>query len=97
MGDSLHVLNKFKKKNLYKKPNIFLHDSLHTFQHTYKEIKLISKLESSKKSPILILIDDINKGSGKAFKKFIKKNNLIGYSFRTLGAVFIENDKKLKF
>ena len=96
-GDSLKILNMINKKNLYSRPNIFLHDSLHTMKHTYEEIKIISKLNNPSNAAILLLIDDINMGSGKAFKKFLIKNKLTGYSFRTLGAVFIEKNKKLLF
>jgi len=96
-GDSLKVLNMINKKNLYNRPNIFLHDSLHTMKHTYEEIKIVSKLNNPSNNPILILVDDINMGSGKAFKKFLLKNKLTGYSFRTFGAVFIEKNKKLLF
>ena len=96
-GDSLKVLNMLNKKNLYNRPNIFLHDSLHTMKHTYEEIKIVSKFNNPSNNPILILVDDINMGSGKAFKKFVLKNKLTGYSFRTLGAVFIEKNKKLLF
>ena len=53
--------------------------------------KLICKIST------LILIDDINMGSGKAFKKFLIKNKLTGYSFRTLGAILIEKNEKLIF
>ena len=96
-GDSLKVLDMINKKNLYDRPNIFLHDSLHSMKHTYEEIKNISKLNNPSKASILILIDDIYMGSGKAFKKFLIKNNLTGYSFRTLGAVLIKKNKKLFF
>ncbi len=97
VGDSIRILNSFCKKKLYPSPNIFLHDSLHTFKHTYKEIQLVSKLRNKKNSTILILIDDIHVGAGKAFNKFVKKNNLVGYTFRTLGAVFVDSNNKLKF
>jgi cephalosporin hydroxylase len=96
-GDSLKVLNMINKKNLYNRPSIFLHDSLHTMKHTYEEIKIVSKLNNPSNNPILILVDDINMGSGKAFKKFLFKNKLTGYSFRTLGSVTIEKNKKLLF
>ena len=96
-GDSLKVLNIINKKNLYCRPNIFFHDSLHTMKHAYEEIKIVSKLNSPSNAPILILIDDINMGSGKAFKKFLTKNKLTGYLFRTLGAVLIKKNKKLLF
>ena len=97
VGDSLKVLNMIKKKNLYCRPNIFLHDSLHTMKHTYEEIKIISGLNNASNTAFLILIDDIQMGSGKAFKKFLIKNKLTGYSFRTLGAILIEKNKKLIF
>lgn len=96
-GDSLKFLKMINKKNLYYRPNIFLHDSLHTMKHTYEEIKLISKLNNPSNTGILILVDDVHMGSGKAFKKFLLKNKLTGYTFRTLGAVFIEKNKKLLF
>lgn len=96
-GDRLKILKMINKKNLYFRPNIFLHDSLHTMKHTYEEIKIISKLNNPSNASILILVDDINMGSGKAFKKFLLKNKLTGYTFRTLGAVLIEQNKKLLF
>ena len=56
-------LKNFKNKNNI--PDIFLHDSLHTENHTTTELNMIYK--SMKKG--LILCDNIEMGSGISLKK----------------------------
>ena len=76
LGDSKVVLKKILKN---KKPDIFLHDSLHTFDHTKKEIEIILNYKSKN---ILILCDNIEMGSGKAFNQILKHKKKLGYAFK---------------
>ena len=80
-GDSIIVLKKLFKNN---KPNIFLHDSLHTYDHTKKEINIILGKKSKK---ILVLCDNIEMGSGKAFNQVLIKRNTIGYAYKNFAGV----------
>jgi hypothetical protein len=85
-GDSVFFLKKFKKQKKFLNPDIFFHDSLHTYKHVTNEISSVLNLIENK-NKILIIVDDIDMGSGLALNNFLKKNNLIGYAFRNLGGI----------
>lgn len=93
IGDSFKVLKKLKAKG-FKRPDIFFHDSLHSKKHTFNEIKIILSMKSDKET--FLIIDDVDKGSGLAFKEILKKNNITGYVFKNLGFVKLEGNKKYK-
>ena len=76
LGDSKIVLKKLLRSQ---KPQIFLHDSLHTFDHTKKEIDIILRKKSKN---ILMLCDNIEMGSGKAFNQVLIKKKILGYAFK---------------
>lgn len=82
-GDSIKILQniKFKKNEFI---DIFFHDSLHTYEHTWREIMEVLKMINIKKN-FCMIVDDIDLGAGKAFNKFLKKNKSIGYGYKNLG------------
>tara|TARA_B100000989_G_scaffold299044_1_gene292451 strand:+ start:10821 stop:11660 length:840 start_codon:yes stop_codon:yes gene_type:complete len=87
IGDSKKNL-KIILKDKNNIPDIFLHDSLHTENHTTTELNMIYK--SMKKG--LILCDNIEMGSGISFEKILKKNKKIGYCYKNF-AGFIKDKK----
>lgn len=69
------------------KVDMFLHDSLHTYEHVKFELNTILP-KMGKKS--LILCDNIDLGAGQAFNEFLDENNLIGYAYRDFGGAALK-------
>lgn len=85
IGDSKEVLPKLLIN--INKVDIFLHDSLHTYEHVQFELNtILPKLR--RKS--LILCDNIDLGVGRAFNEFLNENNLIGYAYRDFGGAALK-------
>ena len=84
LGDSKILLPKIlsNSKNI---PNIFIHDSLHTEEHTNFELALALKSMSSG----LIMCDNIEMDSGLAFNKIITKKNSIAYAYRNFAGFIV--------
>jgi len=83
LGNSVEEMPKVLEK-LNKKVDIFFHDSLHTFEHSKKEINIIYPEMSDKG---LILFDDLDMECGLAFSEFLSEKSLIAYAYRELGGV----------
>ncbi len=84
IGDSLKCLPEITKK--VKHIDVFLHDSLHTYDHVSSELKIV--YPKTKKESV-ILCDNIDKDSGFAFNDFLNKNKLVGFAYRDFGGVYI--------
>ncbi len=77
MGDSKELLPQILID--IDKVDMFLHDSLHTYEHVKLELNtILPKLGETS----LILCDNIDLGAGLAFNEFLNENNLIGYAYR---------------
>lgn len=84
-GDSKELLPKILTN--IGEVGIFLHDSLHTYEHVKFELNtILPKL--GKRS--LILCDNIDLGAGEAFNDFLSENNLVGYAYRDFGGVRVK-------
>ena len=80
LGDARKLLPKLSRS--IKSVDIFLHDSLHTYEHV--EFELNTVFPKLKKGS-LVVCDNINLGAGKAFNDFLNRNNMSGYAYRDLG------------
>jgi len=84
IGNSLKCLPEITKKVNH--IDVFLHDSLHTYDHVNSELKII--YPKMKKGSV-ILCDNIDKDSGLAFNDFLNENKLVGFAYRDFGGVYI--------
>lgn len=66
-------------------PDIFFHDSLHTYEHTKFEFQTVLKYMTSG----LIICDNIEMGSGKAFHELLEKRKKVAHGYRDLAGFFI--------
>jgi len=66
-------------------PDIFLHDSLHTYEHTKFELKTVLRHMKSG----LIICDNIEMGSGRAFHEILEERKITAYAYRNLAGCFI--------
>jgi predicted O-methyltransferase YrrM len=81
LNNSIDEMEKyFKEKN---KIDLFFHDSLHTFDHTYKELTLAFE---NMNSGGCIMVDDIDMDSGKALYDIMTKYKKIGFAYREIGS-----------
>jgi len=84
-GDSLSFLSNPERMNLGKneKCDFFIHDSLHTFEHTSQELDAVSAYLAEN---AVVAVDNSDMASGRAFSEFLKQKSLIGASFRDFAA-----------
>ena len=84
-GDSLTFLSYPERMNFgeNEKCDFFIHDSLHTFEHTSKELDAVSAYLAEN---AVVAVDNSEMASGRAFSEFLKQNSLIGASFRDFAA-----------
>jgi len=66
-------------------PDIFFHDSLHTYEHTSFELRTVLKYMSSG----LIICDNIEMESGYAFHEVLKELKKIAHGYRDLAGFLI--------
>ena len=64
-------------------PDIFFHDSLHTYDHTKFEFETVLKHMSSG----AILCDNIDMGSGQAFHDILDNKNKAAHAYRDFAGV----------
>ena len=84
LGDSLELLPEALAGN---SPDIFFHDSLHTFEHTTAELQLALHAATG---PLTVLVDNIDMGSGYAFAELLGQRRTVGYAYRDFGgATFV--------
>ena len=85
-GDSLAVLPKVLAEAGEQglAPDFFLHDSLHTFDHTMAELELVCAAASGE--AFSVCVDNIDMGSGVAFDEFLERRGGVGFAFRDFAA-----------
>jgi len=66
-------------------PDIFFHDSLHTYEHTKFEFQAVLKYMTSG----LIICDNIELGSGKAFCEILEEREKVAHAYRDLAGCSI--------
>ena len=82
IGDSIEMLSKLQTHGVLETNQIFLHDSLHTFDHARKELEFFKD-----RTDILILMDNIEQDCGNALSQLMIKHDLQGFQFRDFGGV----------
>ena len=69
-----------------KRIDVFLHDSLHTYEHVEFELNTVfPRLRNGS----LVMCVNINLEAGSAFNDFLNSNDLIGYAYRDLGGAIV--------
>lgn len=84
LGDARQLLPAVLSESLTP-PDIFLHDSLHTYEHTKFEFETVLKQMKSG----LILCDNIEMGAGRAFNELLEKHNRTAHGYRDLAGFLI--------
>jgi len=69
----------------FQAPDIFLHDSLHTYEHTSFELQTVLKYMTSG----LIICDNIEMGAGRAFHELLEKLKKVAHGYRNLAGFLI--------
>jgi hypothetical protein len=90
LGDSLAALPKAVERTAPEGVDVFLHDSLHTYEHAASEFDIVDAVASNlRRKPVLFLCDNIDMGCGFAFNDFITRHHAVGYGYRDFaGAMF---------
>lgn len=79
LGNALDLMPKLVAE-LPKGPDIFFHDSLHTYEHVKFEVgTIMQKMPSG-----MIVCDDIELGVGDAVSDFLDARGLVGHAYREL-------------
>lgn len=66
--------------------DLFLHDSLHTYDHVWFELETVAR---RLRSGSVILVDDVDMSRG-AFEEFLLKTGLTGYVYRNLAGARVK-------
>ncbi|MFH1581704.1 MAG: class I SAM-dependent methyltransferase [Pseudomonadota bacterium] len=84
LGDARELLPKVLSENP-QVPDIFFHDSLHTYEHTKFELQtVLSKMSSG-----LIICDNIEMGSGKAFHEVLEERKKVAHAYRDFAGFLV--------
>lgn len=84
LGDSVDLLPALLAET--GQPDVFLHDSLHTIEHTRAEIEAVL---ASASEPLMLLADNIDMGSGYALAATLKSRRVVGHAFRDFGGALL--------
>lgn len=67
--------------------DMFIHDSLHTLEHTEIELSSVHPYLNDKS---IVCVDNIDMGSGLAFQRYLQRNSLVAGAFRDFAATRVE-------
>ena len=93
LEDSHSFLNREITLGNFEKVDIFLHDSLHTYDHTIGEFRIIES--SMNPSKCVFLADNLDMESGYAFSDFLKTKKIVGVAYRDFGGALMNGLKPL--
>jgi len=83
LGDSLAILPSALDMTMPDGPDIFLHDSLHTYNHTASELEMALGVAKSRERTVLV--DNLDMGSGYAFADLCSSRRTLGVAYRDFG------------
>ena len=66
---------------------VFVHDSLHTEEHAWSELQ--HAIGSADPAGLLVLVDNIDMGCGRAFHNFLSSRGVTGCAYRDFGGAWV--------
>ena len=66
--------------------SLFLHDSLHTFEHVAEELRLVSPFLTK---PAIVCVDNVDMPGGLAFDEYLTNQALPGASYTDFAGSFV--------
>lgn len=85
-GNSLEALPKLGMEAAREGLDLFVHDSLHTHEHTTAELRIVEEVTGAGPAP-MVCVDNVDLGSGAAFEEYLERNGLVGVAYRDFAGV----------
>lgn len=87
--DSLTGLKKLEHETWFRELDIFLHDSLHTYEHAKAEFECVL---ANRQRDLLVLCDNIDLGCGSALNEILNGRKIDGFGFRDFAGALIPGE-----